>query len=120
MIFTRGYSQSSEKFPVPCSPSLCMIPVTHATRTKLPSQISQINFLENARVEDNVKMIICLMGPLNNPRVIIEADKPESSQVAHSWVRILALIPCLVVAANLLSVQLKLSIQLSISLSIQL
>ena len=57
---------------------------------------------------------------IDGPRVIVEADKPESSQVAHSWVRILALIPCLVVAANLLSVQLNLSIQLSISLSIPL
>ena len=53
-------------------------------------------------------------------RVIVEADKPESSQVSHNWVRISALIPCLVAATNLLSVQLKLSIQLSISLSIQL
>ena len=51
-------------------------------------------------------------------RAIIEVEKPKSGQVNHSWVRILALIPCLVAAANLLSVQL--SIQLSISLSIQL
>ena len=54
------------------------------------------------------------------PRAIIEVEKPESAQVNHSWVRILALIPCLVAAANLLSVQLELSIQLSISLSIPL
>ena len=49
---------------------------------------------------------------------IVEIEKPKSEQVHHSWVRILALIPYLVAAANLLSVQL--SIQLSISLSIQL
>ena len=53
-------------------------------------------------------------------RAIIEVENPESAQVNHSWVRILALIPCLVAAANLLYVQLELSIQLSISLSIQL
>ena len=51
---------------------------------------------------------------------IVEIEKPESAHVNHSWVRILALIPCLVAAANLLYVQLELSIHLSISLSIQL
>ena len=55
-----------------------------------------------------------------NPKVWTNFQPAESAHVNHSWVRILALIPCLVVAANLLSVQLKLSIQLSISLSIQL
>ena len=53
-------------------------------------------------------------------RAIIEVEKPKSGQVNHSWVRILALIPCLVAEAILLSVQLELSIQLSISLSIPL
>ena len=53
-------------------------------------------------------------------RAIVEAKKTESAHVHHNWVRILALIPCLVAAANLLYVQLDLSIQLSISLSIQL
>ena len=53
-------------------------------------------------------------------QAIVEAKKNESAHVHHNWVRILALIPCSVAAANLLSVQLDLSIQLSISLSIQL
>ena len=57
---------------------------------------------------------------LSLTRAFIEVKKPESAHVHHSWVRNLALIPCSVAAANLLSVQLDLSIQLSISLSIQL
>ena len=82
-------------------------------KISIPRSPNQIfgRLTTNASAENQNKQV---------PRAIVEAKKNESAHVHHNWVRILALIPRLVAAANLLSVQLDLSIQLSISLSIQL
>ncbi len=81
------------------------------------TQIIQSLYSSYSREKNYIRIVSCtltcddlitlvLRGLLPVTQLILEADKPKSSQVDHSWVWILASIPCLVAAAYFLSIQL--------------